>query len=255
MSCYPNVNKGWNLGAHYVPPQSGARIISIKNQSSSLQSVIKAAIREVMGDALFKTSYPSAVTIVDHLCNLLKQSAKDLNLCTLHNRFKQDCKFAEVVSCVVHYSYLIQPPLPKVPYSWLFIFQTFAVAASESGLLLKTKPFQHPCMISTLKEFAFVTLRGASLSEKHAYRFVSSVSQGVQASELELPVAMVCAAANAIHASLDDWSEGHYKKTEFNADLYEDVYKGHEDFLGAIRAKSPAAFHHLMADLYNADSF
>ncbi|KAF8237329.1 hypothetical protein L208DRAFT_1375693 [Tricholoma matsutake] len=221
MSHYPNVNKGWKLGAHYVPPQSGACIISIKNQSSSLQSVIKAAICEVTGDALFKTTYPSAVTIVDHLCNLLKQLAKDLNLCTLHNCFEQDCKFAEVVFCV-------------------------------SGLLLKTKPFQHPCMISTLKEFAFATLHGASLLEKHAYQFVSSVSQGVQAGELELPVAMVCAAATAIHTSLDDWSEGHYKKTEFNADLYEDVYKGREDFLGAIHAKSPAAFHRLMADLYNA---
>src|ERR1019366_6741858 len=29
-----------------------------------------------------------------------------------------------------------------------------------------------------------------------------------------------------IHASLEDWGEGHYKKTEFNADLYEDVYRG-----------------------------
>ena len=53
-------------------------------------------------------------------------------------------------------------------------------------------------MISTLKEFAFATSRGASLSEKHAYQFVSSVSQGVQAGELELPVAMVCAAATVV---------------------------------------------------------
>lgn len=54
------------------------------------------------------------------------------------------------------------------------------------------------------------------------------------------------------HASLEDWAEGHYKKTEFNADLYEDVYRGHEDVLTRIREKSPAAFHRLMADLYNS---
>lgn len=56
------------------------------------------------------------------------------------------------------------------------------------------------------------------------------------------------------HASLDDWADGHYKRTEFNADLYEDVYRGHEDVLTTIRDKSPAAFHRLMADLYDAVS-
>ena len=54
-----------------------------------------------------------------------------------------------------------------------------------------------------------------------------------------------------VHASLDDWAEGHHKKTEFNADLYEDVYKGHEDVLVSIRDKNPTGFHRLMADFYN----
>jgi hypothetical protein len=56
------------------------------------------------------------------------------------------------------------------------------------------------------------------------------------------------------HTSLDDWAEGHHKKTEFNANLYEDAYRGHEDVLVAICNKSPAAFHRLMADLYNTVS-
>jgi hypothetical protein len=57
-----------------------------------------------------------------------------------------------------------------------------------------------------------------------------------------------------VHACLDDWAEGHLRKTEFNADMYEDVYKGHEKALIEIRDKSGAAFHRLMADLYNAVS-
>ena len=57
-----------------------------------------------------------------------------------------------------------------------------------------------------------------------------------------------------MHACLDDWAEGHLRKTEFNADMYEDVYKGHEKALIEIRDKSGAAFHRLMADLYNAVS-
>jgi hypothetical protein len=95
------VNKGWRADAHYIPPQPGARIISIKVQPPSLQAVIKAAIREVTGDALFVTAYPSAVTITDYYCDLLMGSAGNLHSDILRDRFEKDRKFAEVISRVV----------------------------------------------------------------------------------------------------------------------------------------------------------
>lgn len=97
------VNNGWHVNSHYIPPQAGARIISIKVQPSPLQSVIKAAIREVTGDALFVTAYPSAVTISDHYIDILKRSAGNLNLGALQERFEQDRKFGDVISRVVRF--------------------------------------------------------------------------------------------------------------------------------------------------------
>lgn len=74
-----HVNKGWHTDAHYIPPQAGAQIISIKAQPPTLQAVIKAAICKVTGDALFITAYPSAVTIGDYYSDILKRLAKTLN--------------------------------------------------------------------------------------------------------------------------------------------------------------------------------
>jgi hypothetical protein len=100
----PDVNRGWHLDAHHVPPQAGTRVISIKAQPSSLQAVIKAAIREVTGDALFVTAYPSAVTVTDYYCDILKKCAENLNNPNLRDRFEKDRKFAEIISRVVGFS-------------------------------------------------------------------------------------------------------------------------------------------------------
>jgi Domain of unknown function (DUF6532) len=99
---YPrDVNKGWQPDSHYVPPLAGARIISIKLQPSPLQTLIRVAIREVTGSALFDTAYPSPLAINDHYRNVLIESATHLNLAALQDRLKNDHKFAEVISRVV----------------------------------------------------------------------------------------------------------------------------------------------------------
>jgi hypothetical protein len=102
-----HVNKGWHANAHYIPPQAGARMISIKVQPSTLQAIIKAAICEVTGDALFITAYRSAVAITDYYSDILKRSAKNLNSDVLYDHFAKDRKFAEVISRTVSLLYFI----------------------------------------------------------------------------------------------------------------------------------------------------
>ena len=109
-----DVNKGWPLVAHFVPPLSGARTISIKAQPSPLQAVIKLAIREVTGDALFVTAYPSPVTIAGYYRGLLSKSASDLNLAALQDRLMNDHKFAEDISRIVRLFYLFICNLPSL---------------------------------------------------------------------------------------------------------------------------------------------
>lgn len=108
------VNKGWHLEAQYNPPKGGARIISIKAQPTSLQAVIKAAIREVVGDALFVTAYPNAVTATNYYCDVLKKRAEKLHNVKLHDRFEKDHQFAVVISRLVIFFRVIMSQ--RLPY-------------------------------------------------------------------------------------------------------------------------------------------
>jgi hypothetical protein len=49
-----------------------------------------------------------------------------------------------------------------------------------------------------LKEFVFTSSHGMLLAKKHAHRFRSSIQEGLQATELEVPMAMLCAAATVV---------------------------------------------------------
>ncbi|PPQ86840.1 hypothetical protein CVT26_007799 [Gymnopilus dilepis] len=72
-----DVNAKWpEHEAHYVPARSGACIISVRGQPEPLRNVIKAAIRMVTGDLIFKNAY---------ICDFL------------HDRFESDHKFCVVV--------------------------------------------------------------------------------------------------------------------------------------------------------------
>ncbi|GLB45656.1 hypothetical protein LshimejAT787_2500480 [Lyophyllum shimeji] len=56
--CY-DANLGWPSAAHYVPPSPTARVISLRAQPAALHRVIKAGIRQITEDSLFKTAYLS----------------------------------------------------------------------------------------------------------------------------------------------------------------------------------------------------
>lgn len=92
-----------------------------------------------------------------------------------------------------------------------------------------------------------------TLAQKHEGRFSSSIRSGAGKDELELPIAMVCIVATTNHASLDDWSLGYKRnKSDFRADTYEYIYRGHELFLNTLHEIEPAFYHTLMSDLYKA---
>ncbi|KJA13074.1 hypothetical protein HYPSUDRAFT_209477 [Hypholoma sublateritium FD-334 SS-4] len=84
-------------------------------------------------------------------------------------------------------------------------------------------------------------------------RFGSTIVEGPKKDEMELPIAMVCVIATSTHASLDDWSQGYKRvKSDFRADAYESIYRGHEIFLTTLKAERPDFFHKLMSGLYDA---
>jgi len=86
------------------------------------------------------------------------------------------------------------------------------------------------------------------LAEQHPNCFTSTLE--THGNEPEIPAAALALVATCIHSAIDDYSSGVCKKTDFNADLYEDVYKSHIEFLKHIKTASATKYHRLMADLY-----
>ena len=55
-----------------------------------------------------------------------------------------------------------------------------------------------------------------------------------------------------VYLALNDHANGALRKTDFNANMYEDVYKRHMQFLEHIWEGSHTKYHRMMARLYSA---
>ena len=161
-------------------------------------------------------------------------------------------------------------PIKEV--SLLSILNTIFISYEQGrGLIIRTKPFNHPAIISVLRELFFGNTR-KPLAEQHRDCFTSTLK--THGDEPEVPAAALALVVTCvlqvlllsyiifsytsmfqIHSAINDYSSGVCKKTDFNADLYEDVYKSHIEVLEHIKATSATKYHRLMADLYNHASY
>ncbi|KAI9440808.1 hypothetical protein H4582DRAFT_2074625 [Lactarius indigo] len=118
---------------------------------------------------------------------------------------------------------------------------------APGGLVFdRSKPFSHPAVIAVLWESFFVHSHGGSLASKHQNHFKSSLP-ATHPVKLEISAAMLALIATCIHSTLNNFHSGVQKKSDFNTDWYEDVYKMHMEFLSHICDGSVTKYHQLMA--------
>ncbi|KIJ93672.1 hypothetical protein K443DRAFT_125515 [Laccaria amethystina LaAM-08-1] len=263
-------NEGWAIETHYNPPGRGKHNISIKAQPYILRMIIKAAIRRVTGDAIGETAYSPLDDATKYFRRTLKRCAFSLGATLYASRFAQDHHFGVVFGRVLNGRLsTYRGGMKKVVLSKVegfyqlaggaegkakvadLINQTSYIYPLRGDLLLRTKPFFNLAIISMLREVFFMGTRG-TLAEKHEDRFKTTSDYPVNMKRRQVTDPMVALAATCVHSALDDFATGTCLKTEFNADLYEDVYHGHIKFLTEIRETNPEGYSKLMADLYNA---
>ncbi|KAI0822392.1 hypothetical protein BC628DRAFT_1364537 [Trametes gibbosa] len=113
--------------------------------------------------------------------------------------------------------------------------------AQEQGCkryIAEAKPYQHPIVASILRENVDI--------------FASSLPPRP---EKEIPMVMLALVGAAIHASLMDWSSGHFvSASSFSADRYYDAYNEHLTFLKGIKHNSASKYHTMMYKLYATTS-
>jgi hypothetical protein len=67
----------------------------------------------------------------------------------------------------------------------------------QNGAVNTKRPYFNPCVISSIKEFFFTGSRG-SLAQKNEASFSSSINDGPEKNELELPIPMACLVATTV---------------------------------------------------------
>lgn len=104
-------NSNWEH-ACYVPEAPGSHLIGIHMQPSALRQIIRAAIHQVVGNAIFNNAYPSANEELTYYPKTLHSCAQKLKHEGYAECFKTDLQFGIVVTHLVH-SFVVLPQLPK----------------------------------------------------------------------------------------------------------------------------------------------
>ncbi|KAH9975423.1 hypothetical protein BGW80DRAFT_1250991 [Lactifluus volemus] len=269
------------VGVSYVPPERGQRSLSLNHQPPLVRALIKPAIHYMVGETLFRNAYIPLPDQEAFIRGLLTRLASSISSQALQDLVHEDERFVWLVTqllltrvsnirgqvkkavmpkveslfaiphdseeCKTYIKEILKTgdyiyPFREASNHEFHFFKTLTTFP-QNGAVNRTAPFKHPIILSTLRDFIFSASRG-SIAERHPKRFTSSITSAPQCDELEIPGSLV-------HASLQDWSGGFLKKTEFNAEMFEDVYRGHELFISNIRQTNIRKYHRLLSNLYN----
>ncbi|KAF8258515.1 hypothetical protein EI94DRAFT_1815161 [Lactarius quietus] len=229
-------------------------MVRLSKQPDDLRAIIKVTISKVIGNAIHEQAYRTVDGLIAYYRRILWSSAKkSLHLLPFAKRFAEDLEFGKVFARVLRFN-VPQPSedcvlkVKALLENSTYIYPT-KQGTQENTVIVMSKLFSHPAVIAVLREAFFVVTRVGSLANKHHDRFKSSLPD-THPKELEIPIPMLALAGTAVHAALDDYSSGIYKKSDFNANLYEDIYRRHAKFLDHIQKGSIMKYHRLMADLY-----
>jgi hypothetical protein len=159
-------------------------MISLLDQPQPLQVVLKAGIRVQTGNALFKTFFPDIGPTYKPLRQLLKQVAIQHKYMVLADRLSKDIdigqeggrvlnhrignmrgKAKSVVSSLVGTSYGIEAlgsvAVCKELVKSLLDEGSYSYPRTQSGSIVDTKPYYHPCIITGIRRFFFVGSHGS----------------------------------------------------------------------------------------------
>ncbi|KAL0945165.1 hypothetical protein HGRIS_004316 [Hohenbuehelia grisea] len=257
-------NSGWPTEAHFTPKAPGQRSLNLKAQPLALQSVLRTAIRKSNTHDLFENAYPSTDGGFKHFRTILRTSARSLGYEKLADRFTRDTQFGIIIARPVsvrltnlrgefkkeakavvsgYYNILagenVEATVKALLKDSKYIFQMDPTSPTRT---LRTKPFHHNSIVAVLHAAVFKGSRG-TLADKHGNHFKSSMTEGPKASELEIPLAMACLSATAVHWALDEWVNTQSKSLDFDSGVYAGIYQRHTSFLSQIKTNNLSGYH------------
>ncbi|KAJ7157832.1 hypothetical protein C8R46DRAFT_418658 [Mycena filopes] len=232
-----------NADSHDISLRRNNRgAVNLTQQHPDVQSLLGLALDYFLGFYLLKCAYPDIRLKTTFYQDALTLSARDLNLPLIEARLRQDAEYrsglATVLSGrvslwrgkvkgaalqVVHGHYHVQHDCAGLVSRLLD--NTFQFGKPDNR-----RPYEHPAIPAVVSCF----FKGPnSIAERVEAMFVRNPAGNLEASQ-----AMVALACAGVHSTLEDFSTGEYKQSDFEGSRVQDIYE----------------YHSLMEDIFNVAS-
>jgi len=266
------LDDGWPSETHLVYPNRHngkfTSKIKIGPQSKIVQRVCCTAIQNLQFYVCFKDAFPDPALKVKFNRDAIYHAAADEGLKCIAQRVQTDLNYAEIIGslCSPRIGHLRgdikEAAISSVPghYSLSHLTRTDDINSLllddaylypvdlKTRKIQNNRPYCHPAIVSIMKTKLFYGR--LSIGFRHHEEFTSSIKEGPQASEKEVPASMVALIATAIYAAISEFLTG-CSKPEFSVTTYRDAFQRHMNTLDYIKERKITAYHTLMASLYN----
>ncbi|KAF8265157.1 hypothetical protein EI94DRAFT_1804796 [Lactarius quietus] len=125
----------------------------------------------------------------------------------------------------------------------------------HGNLVMHSKPYRNEHLIRIICDEYFTSPSAGKMSFATWFKYLFQNIEDDGATVYKVPIPMVALVATAMYATLYEWRTGHQQHSEFSANTYLDIYKGHVNTLQLIKDHRYGAFHTTMLEIYSKASF
>ncbi|KAF9471793.1 hypothetical protein BDN70DRAFT_819557, partial [Pholiota conissans] len=113
----------------------------------------------------------------------------------------------------------------------------------------KQSPYLNLAIVNTLQAAYFSSPK--AVGSRHLDDYKSSIAER---KESEITPSLVALASTAVHATIESWGSGVYKKArkddQFSSERYKHVYEHHMALLAGLKEKKKHAYHDIMSQIH-----
>ncbi|KAJ6456890.1 hypothetical protein C8R45DRAFT_1082000 [Mycena sanguinolenta] len=255
---------------------SPAGTINLKEQHSDVQKMLRLGIDYYLGTHMIENFYPDVSQRANFTLDSFVNAAEDLHLPEIASAVVVEVKGGRVLSAYGE-------ALGAVPHGRISAFRSTAKSTSKAGIyghykvqndcvarvehLMKGEAFIYKQKPDTIDPRSQMPVFGRPdtdtpylhaaiadgvrgfLKTKTAERCTDMFPRNEQGNiEATIPlVALTCA---AIYSTLDDWTTGEYKATDFEGKRVQEVYEIHTSMLQRLKESKPEQYHTTMETIF-----
>ncbi|KAJ7803880.1 hypothetical protein B0H14DRAFT_3154279 [Mycena olivaceomarginata] len=222
--------------------------LNLTKQHPDVQNVLGLAIDYFLGFYLLKCAYPDLRVKTTFYQDALTWSARDLKLPLLQTRLREDADYRSGLSTVLFGRISIWRSKVKTAAHQV-VYGHYQVQHDCAGLKMdprthevthgkpdKRRPYEHKGVPAVASCF----FKGPnSIAERVEAMFVRNA-----AGNLETSQSMVTLSCAGIFSTVDDYSTGEHKPTDFEGSRVQDVYEVHIMILQKLEAEHPEQYHY-----------